>query len=118
MKLLVLATALAAVSTAAVAEAPEASCIDPHKSYVARPLNHHDVFVQTSLGKPKPPVRITTSCSYLDPAIGFGFGSQFTCVGLGDSVTATINGGGRETCVVTHIAPYAPEKGDLKQPAM
>ena len=113
MKLPVLAAALAATASAALADA---SCIDPHKSYVARPLNHHDVFVQTSLGAPKPPVRLTTSCIHLDPAIGFGLSSQFNCVGLGDTVVATINGGTRESCIVTRVQPYQPQEGDIAKP--
>jgi len=112
MKLL--AAALAATSMAAAP--PKASCIDAHLSYAARPLNHHDVFVQTTIGKPKPPVRIKTSCTYLDPAIGFGFSSPYTCIGLGDTVVATMNGGHRESCLVTGVMPYAPQQGDIRQP--
>jgi hypothetical protein len=117
MKLVIFAALLAAASTAALADAPKASCIDPHKSYVARPLNHHDVFVQTSIGTPRPAVRLKTSCTYLDPAIGFGLSSPFNCMGLGDPVVATTVSGTRESCVVTGVLPYAPEEGDLKQPA-
>ena len=117
MKLVIFAALLAATSTAALADAPKASCIDPDKSYIARPLNHHDIFVQTSIGKPRPPVRIKTSCIYLDPAIGIGLSSQFNCVGLGDTVVATTVSGTRESCIVTRVLPYAPEEGDLKQPA-
>lgn len=113
MKFVVLAGA--ALASAAWAEAPKASCIDPHHSYIARPLNHHDVFVQQSIGAPKPAVRLKTSCIYLDPAIGFGLSSPYTCIGLGDPVVATINGGKREACVVTKVLPYAPEKGDIPQ---
>ncbi len=115
MKLILIAGAAAVLASAAWAEAPQASCIDPHRSYVARPLNHHDVFVQQSIGKPKPPVRLKTSCTYLDPAIGFGLNSSFNCMSLGDSVVATINGGRRESCVVTGVKAYAPEEGDLPQ---
>jgi len=114
MKLLVIAAALAATSMAQAA--PTASCIDPGKSYIARPLNHHEVFVQTTLGAPKPPVRLKTSCAYLDPAIGFGLSAQFNCVGLGDTVVATMGGGDRESCVVTGVVPYAPQEGDIKKP--
>jgi hypothetical protein len=115
MKLLLVAVLFATVSTAALAEAPKASCIDPHRSYVARPLNHHDVFVQTSQGKPKPPVRLKTSCTYLDPAIGIALSSNFICLGLGDTVVATTADGRREACRVTAVLPYAPEAGDLKR---
>ena len=45
--------AMAAVlaANAALADPPQASCIDPKRSYVARPLNSHDIFVQNSIGK-------------------------------------------------------------------
>lgn len=113
MKLVLFAGLVALVAGTAWAEAPKASCIDPHRSYVARPLNHHDVFVQSSLGAPKPPVRLKTSCTYLDPAIGIGLSAQFNCVSLGDVVVATTMDGKRESCVVTRVMAYAPEEGDL-----
>jgi hypothetical protein len=113
MKLVLAAGLSVAIAGAAWAEAPKASCIDPHRSYVARPLNHHDVFVQNSMGAPRPPVRLKTSCTYLDPAIGIGLSSQFTCMGLGDTVVATTIDGKREACVVTKVLAYAPEQGDL-----
>lgn len=116
MKILVFTSVLALTATAAVAaDAPKASCLDPHKSYVARPLNDHDVFAQQSIGKPKPPVRIKTSCIHIGSAIGIGLSGTFNCIGLGDRVVATV-GGSRESCVVTRVLPYAPEEGDNKQP--
>jgi hypothetical protein len=115
MKLLLVAAVFAAASTAALAETPKTTCIDPHRSYVARPLNHHDVFVQTSIGKPKPPVRLKTSCTYLDPAIGIALSSNFACVGLGDTVVATTADGKHEACRITRVLPYAPEEGDIKR---
>jgi hypothetical protein len=115
MKLAILAGAGLVLASAAWAQAPKASCVDPHSSYVARPLNNHDVFVRQSIGKPKPPIRLKTSCIHLDSAIGFGLSSSFTCIGLGDPVVATINGGGHQGCVVTKVLPYAPEEGDIPQ---
>jgi hypothetical protein len=115
MKLVILAGTGLVLANAAWAEAPKVSCLDPHRSYIARPLNHHDVFAQQSIGAPKPAVRLKTSCTHLDPAIGFGLSSSFTCIGPGDSVVATINGGERQACVVTKVLPYAPEEGDIPQ---
>jgi hypothetical protein len=115
MKLLLVAAVFAAASTAALADAPKASCIDPHRSYVARPLNQHDIFVQTSMGKPKPPVRMKTTCIFLEPAISVRFSSAFTCVGQGDTVMASTVDGRRETCRVTRVLPYEPEAGDIKR---
>lgn len=115
MKLLIVAGAVTTLASAAWAEVPKTSCIDPHRSYVARPLNHHDVFVQTSIGTPKPAVRLKTSCVHLDPAIGIGLSSSFSCVGQGDTVVASILGGQREACTVTRVLPHAPEEGDIPQ---
>jgi hypothetical protein len=96
----------------AAAESPQSICIDPHKSYNARSLNQHDVFVQTSIGKPRPPARLETSCINLEPAIGIGLSTSFICIGLGDDVVANTIDGHVEHCVVTRVRPYAPEKGD------
>jgi hypothetical protein len=115
MKRVLLAGVAIVVAGSAWAEAPKTSCIDPHRSYVARPLNNHDVFAQTSIGTPKPPVRFKTSCINLDPAIAVTLSSQFNCVGLGDHVVATTVDGKRESCIVTKVLPYAPEDGDIKK---
>jgi hypothetical protein len=115
MKTLILVALLAATSTAALADEPKASCINPRKSYIARPLNQHDVFVQSSMGKPKPPVRIKTTCTSLESAIGFGLSAEFNCMGLGDTLTATTANGRVTVCKVKRVVPYAPEDGDLKK---
>ncbi len=115
MKRVFLVVSALALTGAAMA-ATAASCIDPHKSYVARPLNNRDVFVRQSIGTAKPPVRLQTSCIDIHAALGFGISSSFNCVGLGDTVVATINGGRRESCRVTKVLPYAPQDGDIKQP--
>ena len=108
--------AMAAVlaANAALADPLQASCIDPKRSYVARPLNNHEIFVQNSIGKAKAPVRLTTSCHHLEPVIGFGFGATFSCIGTGDTVIATAMGD-RQSCVVTKVAPYVPQEGDLPE---
>jgi hypothetical protein len=115
MRLLILVALLAANSVSALAETPKPTCIDPQRSYVARPLNKHDVFVQTSMGAPKPPVRILTTCTSLTSAIGFGLNAQFNCVGMGDTVTATTADGQVSVCKVKRVVPYSPEEGDFKK---
>lgn len=115
MRHLILVALLAANSTAALAEAPKASCINPRKSYIARPLNQHDVFVQTSIGKPKPPVRVRTTCTSLESAIGFGLSAQFNCLGMGDTLTATTANGRVSVCKVRRVVAYEPEDGDTKK---
>jgi hypothetical protein len=118
MRTLILAGLVAVASTAAWAgdapAAPQQSiCVDANFGYNARSLNQHDVFIQNSVGK-RPPVRLKTSCINLEPATAIAIHSAFGCVGLGDSVSASILGGRREQCVVTRVLPYMPEEGDEK----
>jgi|GEM_PF-1451623 len=101
-----------AAGAASAADAPKAACIDPHNSYLARPLNNHEIYVESSFGPKKPPIRLTTSCYHLQPAIGFGLSSEFQCIGQGDTVVATLMGG-RQVCRVTKVQPYVPQKDDL-----
>ncbi len=113
MKTTLLALAAAGFAVAAqAADAPKAACIDPHLSYLARPLNNHEIYVESTMGPKKPAVRLTTSCHHLEPVIGFGFSAGFSCIGQGDTVVATAMGE-RQSCRITKIAPYTPQKGDL-----
>ncbi len=105
-----------AASSMALAEPAagiNSTCFNPQRSYSAHSLNRHEVFVQTTMGKPRPPVRVTTTCINLEPAIGFGFSASFICVGMGDSVVASTADGRREQCVVTRVAPYVSAAGDV-----
>jgi hypothetical protein len=111
MSLLLLAAAAFAVAADA-ADAPKASCINPHQSYLARPLNNHEIYVENTMGPKKPPVRLTTSCYHLVPALGFGLSSDFQCIGQGDTVVATLMGD-RQICRVTKVAPYVAQKDDF-----
>jgi len=95
--------------------APGASCIDPHKSYVARPLNAHDVYARTTLGTPRPAVRLATTCAHLAHANAVSLSSSYTCMGLGDIVIATTIDGRREACRISAVQPYVPDGNDLKQ---
>lgn len=113
MRRVIVLASMLAVSGAALAEPAATTCFNPHRSYSAHSLNRHEVFVQTTMGKPRPPVRLTTSCINLEPAIGFGFSASFICVGMGDAVVASTADGRREQCVVTRVAPYAPATGDM-----
>ncbi|GAA0539684.1 hypothetical protein FHS83_003741 [Rhizomicrobium palustre] len=92
--------------------AEKAACIDPGSSYIAKPLNNIQVYVESSIGPKKPPVRLTTSCHHLQSADGFGLSAEFHCISQGDMVIATI-GSDRQSCRVTKIEPYAPQKDDL-----
>lgn len=115
MKAVLLAGLVVAASAAAYADPPKAPCIDPQKSYIARPLNAHDVYARTTLGSPKPAARLTTTCVHLVHADYVSLSSQFTCVAQGDMVIATILGGDREACKVAFVRPYVPDKDDMKQ---
>ena len=97
------------------AAAAKMACIDPRLSYVAHPLNNHEIYVESSFGPKKPPVRVSTSCYHLQPAIGFGLSAEFGCLSLGDTVVATTMGD-RQACRVTKVQPYAPLKDDLPLP--
>ena len=112
-----LATAATIALIAALAgnaAAAEPSCINPKLSYVARPLNANEVWLQNSIGTKKPPVRVSTSCHHLQSSYAVSLGGQFSCVTLGDVVVATA-GGERQTCRVTKIQAYAPKEGDLPE---
>jgi hypothetical protein len=100
------------IVAAQAADSPKASCIDPHRSYLAQPLNNHEIYVVNTMGPKKPPVRLTTSCYHLESALGFGLSSEFLCIGQGDTVVATL-AGDRQICRVTKIASYVAQKGDL-----
>jgi hypothetical protein len=108
------AIALMAMLAGNAAAGPQASCIDTKVSYVARPLNDHDVWVQNSLGAKKAPIRVTTSCHHLSSSNAVSLSAQFTCLGLGDPVVATA-GSDRQTCIVTKVQPYAAADGDLAE---
>lgn len=102
---------LAMVGAAAWAASPEASCLDPAASYVARPLNHHQIYAEQTFGKKKPPIRLTTSCYHLESADAFGLSAAFRCIAQGDIVVATI-GSERQSCRVLKVEPYAAREGD------
>jgi len=106
---------LAGTAWAEAAKPAPASCIDPQKSYLARPLNEHDVYAKQTIGKAKAPVRLKTSCYNIGSAVGIGLSAQFTCVGLGDNVVGTLADGHQQACRVTRVLAYAPEQGDTKQ---
>lgn len=107
-----LASLLALTAAEVASAAPERACIDTKQSYIARPLNNNQIYVETSFGAKKPPVRLTTSCHHLQSAIGFGLSSEFSCIDQGDIVVATLSGE-RQFCVVTKVEPYAAAKDDL-----
>lgn len=96
------------------AAAAPASCIDTKRSYVARPLNATQVWVQNSIGTRKPPIRLSTTCRHLQSTIGISVSAQFSCIDQGDPVFAT-TGGERQSCVVTKVEPYTAAEGDLPE---
>lgn len=116
MKRIYLAGLAVVLVGTAWAEPPKsgAACVDPHRSYIAQPLNSHDVYVKQSIGAPKPAIRVSTSCTHLQPALGVGFSSSFSCIDLGDWAVASVIGGRPQKCRVTKVVPYVPQDGDIK----
>jgi hypothetical protein len=100
----------AAAAVSAAATPP--SCIDPSRSFIARPLSEHQVYVESTIGPKKPPIRVSTSCIHLSPAVGFGFSGDFHCISLGDTVVANLISE-RQGCVVTKVEAYVPQQGDI-----
>lgn len=86
-------------------------CVDPHKDYEVRFLAGHDVVARQTIGHGRGAVRLTTSCIDLRKDDAIRLSTAFGCVGLGDTVVAAKIDGHRETCRVTHIAPYVPAPG-------
>ena len=109
-----IATVVLIAAVAGNAAAGTVACIDPHASYVARPLNAHEIFVQPSLGKERPALRLTTTCRHLESPAAIAIGSSIACIGKGDIVNVNLFSE-RQTCVVTGVAPYVAQDGDLPQ---
>jgi len=91
-----------------IAHGADGTCIDAHASYEAHTQGLHDVVIRRSIGKPRPPLLLTTTCIGLEKADAVSVSSPFNCVGQGDTVVATHIGGERQFCRVTHVAPYVP----------
>lgn len=114
----ILMTAITVLMIAALAGNAEAAetgiCVDTKRPYIARALNAHDVFVQSTLGKARPAVRVTTSCYHLQSAIGFGINTEYTCLSRGDTVVANLMSE-HQPCTVTAVVPYTPQKDDIPE---
>jgi len=74
--------------------------------YNARPVAQHDIFARNSVGDRRP-VRISTTCIHIYPDSLVTLHSDFTCIAMGDQVSArTIDGHG-EICRVAKVTPFA-----------
>lgn len=102
----------ALAGNAAAADKP--ACIDTKRPYLARALNAHEIFVQSTLGPARPALRITTTCRRLQSAIGFGISTEFTCLSRGDTVVANLVSE-HQPCTVTAVVPYVPQKDDIPE---
>jgi hypothetical protein len=101
--------ALLLLSISAAAAAPAATtCVNVQRSYEAHSDGPHDVVIRNAIGKPRPPLRLATSCINLEKADAISVSSDFGCVSLGDTVVATKSDGHREFCRVTGVSPYGP----------
>lgn len=101
-----------AATDSRVAPPSAATCIDTHLSYRVHVLNRHDALVRTTLGTPKPPVRIKTTCINLLRADHVALSAQFNCLDQGDGVVAVTIDGRGESCRVVAVVPFAPQDGD------
>jgi len=106
----VLPAALILFAVGANAEAPKSVCIDTHRSYEAHTLGLHDIVIRSTMGKPRPALRLSTTCTALEKADVVSVNSTFGCVGMGDTVVATKIDGHRQLCRVSRVAPYAPSE--------
>ena len=105
---IVLPAALALFALGTNAQAAKSVCIDANRSYEAHAQGPHDVIIRSTIGKPRPPLLLSTSCHGLDKPDRISVSSQFNCIGLGDTVVATKIDGHRQFCRVTRVAPYVP----------
>jgi hypothetical protein len=85
------------------------ACLNPHFSYRAQPAGLHDLVAENTIGSHVTKVHITTSCIDLHDADVISLNTAFGCLGRGDDVVATSIGGRRQRCIVTNIAPVAPQ---------
>ena len=110
----VLPAALALLALGTNAQAANSVCIDAHSSYEAHPQGSNDVIIRSTIGKPRPPLLLSTSCHGLDKADRISVSSQFGCIGLGDAMVATKIDGHRQFCRVTRVAPTVPAETPAK----
>lgn len=93
----------------ALADDQPRACLNPHFSYRAQPAGLHDVVAENTIGSHVTKLHITTSCIDLHDADVISLNTAFGCLGRGDDVVATGIDGRRQRCIVTNIAPVAPQ---------
>lgn len=79
-------------------------CVDAMRadSYNARAISRHEVLARNAIGDRRA-VRLMTTCIHLDRAANIGLSSFGHCIGMGDTVVATVPGGPNQTCKVTGV---------------
>ena len=94
-----------------LAAEPHNVCIDPHYGYQARYLAGQDIVAKATFGRDRRAVKLSTTCIFLRTADHIALSSDFSCIGMGDTVTTSTIDGRHQSCRITHVEPYAPEHG-------
>ena len=53
----------------------------------------------------------SATCVFLRTADHIALSSDFSCIGMGDTVVTSTIDGRHQSCRITHVEPYAPERG-------
>ncbi|HVW75269.1 MAG TPA: hypothetical protein VHC39_16645 [Rhizomicrobium sp.] len=118
MKHAVLLAVLAATPAfaPALAQQDKPLCVDASRDgrYNARPLSLHTVLARNAFGPDRRAVKLDTTCIHVDRAAFISLHSFSQCIAVGDDVVASVPGGRREICRVTHVTPAAQNYADAK----
>lgn len=90
------------------AESPRNICIDTHYSYRARYLAGQDIVAKATFGHDHRELKLSTTCIFLRTADHIALSSDFSCIGMGDTVVTSTIDGRHQSCRITHVESYTP----------